>query len=77
MGVMVAEYVNSVFLPPFEQTFDLAPPATSGTTRWERKIFYFTPQSDTITVIFRDLSTSTLAVDMVLDNVSVTLAHGE
>jgi hypothetical protein len=77
MGVMVAGYVNSVFLPPLQQTFDLAPPAASGTTRWERKIFYFTPQSDTITVVLDDLSTSTLAVDMVLDNVSVTLDLGE
>lgn len=73
MRVMVAEYVNSVFLPPLERTFDLLPPSTSGTTRWERKTFYFTPQSDTITLVFNDLSTSTLAVDMVLDKVSLTL----
>ena len=74
MQVMVSEHVNSVFFAPLLQAIDLPAPAVLGTTRWAHQRFYFTPQSDTVSLVFEDLSKSTLAVDMVLDHVSVVLA---
>jgi hypothetical protein len=43
-----------------------------GTTAWLTKSYQFTPMSGVVIVYFTDLSTSTSAIDAVLDNVRLT-----
>ncbi|MEO5915752.1 MAG: DUF642 domain-containing protein [Luteolibacter sp.] len=69
MQVVVAEHVGAVFYSPLQDTFDIPAPSVSGGTRWQAKSYEFIPQSDTVTLVFDDLSLSTNSQDLLLDHV--------